>query len=179
MACPTGTYFDQLRTIGGLTPSHPYGDGMINIASEWDYAEWHSLVMRMRSSLEIAWKKLQEVARVHNPTGWNLQLKSVGEIVQPIRDRILAQNDPWDFTVLEDRGAQIDRAVVLATDAACAWQQVDEAIISIGATPPAHRPTIGEVPSGGLGIIGTTLLGLGGIAVAGGLIYVAAKVGKR
>lgn len=177
--CPTGPYYEALRTIGGLTPSHPYGDGLINIASEWDYAEWYSLVERLRSSLEIAWKKLEQVAMTHNPEGWNLQLKNIGEIVQPIRDRWLAQTEPWDFTTLEDRGAQIDRAVTLATDTACAWQQVDEAIISIGATPPAHRPAQGEVPSKGLGILGTIGLVLGGTALAGTAIYIAAKIGKR
>jgi hypothetical protein len=174
--CPSADYGAKLRTFAGLTPTHPYGNGLKNVASEFDYAEWYSLVLRLRSSMEAAWRTYDGVAKTYAPAGVD-RTQAIGATVQRLRDRIAALAEPW-ATAPANRGEQIDGLITLANDTACAWQQVDDAIIAIGATPPERKSPPAPRDTG-LGILGTFTLIVGGLAIAGGTIYAAKKLGGR
>ena len=175
--CPDGEYAKHLRTIGGLTPDKPYGTGLINVASEFDYSEWYTLCERLRTSMEASWREYQRNAMAKlEPGKFSATLKSIGDGVQAIRDRLAAMHEPWDFLELHDIGPAIDAAVTLASDTACEWQRVDEQLGAIGVDPPEKRPGIGE--QNDMSILGKIALGAGAIALVGGTFWIARKVMK-
>lgn len=171
--CPNPEYEKYIRTTGGLTLEEPTG----LIATGFDYGEWYALAGKMRYRMEQDWRQVLEGAEKSGASDWAVRIKPLQDEVQAIRTRHNNLLEPWDFWDFTQIGTQISDITAVVHDLVCTWQHVNEQAPLFGVTITEKPHVIGEKP--GLGIVGTTLLVVGGAGVAFGLGMLAWKIGNR
>ena len=170
MACPEGSYAALLKTASGLTPSNPY----TIIPNLFAMADWRAVLERVLSLMEAAFHSYKTA----KPEGdWTphetTQYNAVVERYNGVRRRADEIGPAWNIVDWDQpsAGEYITTYVGLATDAACVWQQIEEAhgTLSKSRTTPVLPPDPSKLPTSMS--FSEKALWLGGI-VGGGFLLV-------
>lgn len=199
--CPSGRYAEEIVTASGLTVASPTDDttGLLGGALDWSgseskFAEWDALTVALVGRLESTWMRF---------TTWPATSKfdvatynDFVERINSIRDRYSKVRKPWTSSasavgnpawywgittpdVAWDASDEIGILVQVCIDAQCLREQLDKALVDMGANPPT--PGSGHLPGDkreGLGVVGTiATVAIGGSIIAG-TILLARKVGR-